>query len=186
MAAAPSRVMQQQRIEEILAIRLDGARFWDCEAYVREQEAKGEPPWTITEGGKGLSTRTVWRLIERANTLWRKACEDNRDRLLFRHIAQRKHIYTKAMAAGDYRTALAAANSEAELLSLFPPKQSVRLSNHVLTLNIQEEIITAPRTIEAQAPPAIEHKEAPPHESSTNGTGQDNQATPRTAGVPQE
>ena len=107
------------------SIRLDGAQFWDVESYVREQEAKGEAPWQIPEGATPLSTRTIWRYIERANALWRKACEENRDKLLFRHLAQRKHIYTKAMAAGDYRTALAAVRDEAELLSLFPPKQSM-------------------------------------------------------------
>ncbi len=180
MALSPSKVVVQQRVEEILSIRLDGAQFWDVESYVREQEAKGEPPWQIPGGATPLSTRTIWRYIEKANTLWRKACEDNRDKLLFRHLAQRKHIYTKAMAAGDYRTALAAVRDEAELLSLYP-KPAVSVGAAVVNLNITETVIEAPR-IEAQ-PLLIEHTPEAPHESTSNGTAPDDQATPCPEGV---
>jgi hypothetical protein len=111
------------RIDEILRIRLDGAEFWDVCEYVREKEKEAGTPWTVPEGGKPLSEGTLCRYIGRADKLITESCQASRKKLLRRHLAQRRNLYAKAVSAGDFRTALAAARDEAELQGLYPPKK---------------------------------------------------------------
>jgi hypothetical protein len=109
----------RQRVEELLAIRLDGAQFWDLWQYAAEKQAAGEAPWAIPAGGKPISQRTLWRYIAQTDRLIAQSCREGRKKLLRRHLAQRRNLYAKCVSAGDYRAALAAADSEVKLLGLY-------------------------------------------------------------------
>jgi hypothetical protein len=112
----------QARVEEVLRIRLDGAEFWDVREYAREQEQQAGSPWQLPPGGKPLSDGQLWRYIARADRMIAEGCRASRKKLLRRHLAQRRNLFAKAVSAGDYRTALAVARDEAELLGLYPAK----------------------------------------------------------------
>jgi hypothetical protein len=118
----PTQAIIRQRVEEILAIRLDGAQFYDVRQYVAEKEAAGEPPWTIPEGGRPLSERSLWRYIEKTNKLLEESLREGRKESLRRHVAQRRHLYAKAVSQGDVRAALSVLRDEAELRGLYPSK----------------------------------------------------------------
>jgi hypothetical protein len=113
----------QARVEEVLAIRLDGAEFWHIREYAREKEQEEGSPWHLAEGQKPLSDPQLWRYIARADKLIAESCRASRKKLLRRHLAQRRSLYAKAVSAGDYRAALACLDSETKLLGLteFPP-----------------------------------------------------------------
>src|SRR5438094_8985432 len=115
-----TRATIRQRVEELLAIKLDGAEFWDIRQYVSEKQAAGEPPWAIPEGGRPLCDRTLWRYLAQADRLIAESCSEGRKKLLRRHLAQRRSLYAKAVSAGDVRAALAGLRDEAELLALYP------------------------------------------------------------------
>lgn len=118
----PTQAIIRQRVEEILSIRLDGAQFCDVRQYVAEKQAAGEPPWTIPEGGKPMSERTLWRYIAKTDKLIAESCQESRKKLLNRHLAQRKHLYARAVNSGDIRAALSVLRDEAELRGLYPAK----------------------------------------------------------------
>jgi len=109
----------RQRVEELLAIRLDGALFPDMRQYVAEKEAAGEAPWAIPEGGKPVSERTLWRYIALTEKLMAESVKESRKKLLRRHLAQRMSLYAKAVSQGDVRAALAVLRDEAELQGLY-------------------------------------------------------------------
>jgi hypothetical protein len=109
----------RQRVEELLEIVLDGAQFVHVCQYVAEKQAAGEAPWTIPEGGQPLSQRTIWRYLRRAYRLMEKSYEKGRGKLRRRHLAQRRHLYAKAVSMGDIRAALACARDEALLEGLY-------------------------------------------------------------------
>lgn len=114
----------QARVEEVLAIRLDGAEFWDVREYAREKEAEEGSPWQLAEGQKPLSDGQLRRYISRADRMVAESYRASRKKLLRRHLGWRRNLYAKAVSAGDYRAALAAARDEAELLSLYPAKRT--------------------------------------------------------------
>jgi hypothetical protein len=100
----------QQRVEEILQIRLAGAEFWDIRQYAAEK-------------GWQVSDRQLWRYIRQADQLLARVLEKDRDKLLNRHLAQRRALLAKAMSIADYRTALAVLKDEAELQGLYDHSQ---------------------------------------------------------------
>lgn len=112
------------RVSEILRIRLDGAEFWDVREYAREQEQIDGSPWKLADGDKPMSDGQLWRYIAKSDEMIREQCRASRNRIIRRHTAQRRNMYAKAVAAGDYRTALACLDSEAQLLGLYPPKET--------------------------------------------------------------
>ena len=116
----------EQRIEEILDIRLDGAKEWDARRYVAEKEAVGEAPWKLAEGGNPLSRRQIRNYIREAERRIAKSTHATRQRRIARHIAFREKLYARAINKGDERTALAILDSLAKLLDL-PPSEGDRL-----------------------------------------------------------
>jgi hypothetical protein len=54
----------------------------------------------------------------KAEKLISESCRASRKRLLRRHLARRRSLYSKAVLQGDVRAALACLDSEAELLGL--------------------------------------------------------------------
>jgi hypothetical protein len=114
-----TRAQTHLRITEILRVRLDGAKEWDVSEYVREQEQMDGSPWKLADEDKPLSDRQIRRYIERADAIVAQSTRESRKRSLLWHLAQRANLYAKAVNAGDMRTALAVADSEARLRGLF-------------------------------------------------------------------
>ena len=125
MKGKPTKAQVQLRTEEILRIRLDGAEAWDVREYVHEKEKEPGSPWELVEAGKPLSDSQLWRYIAKADALIAESCRASRKKLLRRHLAQRRNLYAKAVSQGDLRAALAAADSEAKLLDLFPKDKPI-------------------------------------------------------------
>ena len=66
--------------------------------------------------------------------------------LLARHLAQRRHLYAKAMSQGDSRTALQVEVDEAKLQQLYQPEKGTGILETVLALlppDLAAEIRTA-------------------------------------------
>jgi hypothetical protein len=99
-----------RRVEEVLRLRLDGAEFHDVVQYAAEQG------WNVRE-------RQLWNYVRASDKLLARRLEKDRDKLLARHVAQRRALYARAVHAADYRTALAVARDEAALQGLYPPKK---------------------------------------------------------------
>jgi hypothetical protein len=160
-----------KRSEEVLAMRLNGAEFADIKQHAEEQ-------------GWGVSGRSLQRYIVYGDKQLAKTLEKDRERLINRHIAQRRALYQKALAEKDHATALRVLQDEASLLGLYPKNGRVGIhEGGSLTLNVIEQVIVAQHP--QAALPAPVTVEAITHESNGNGTGQagDSQAAPRTAGV---
>jgi hypothetical protein len=118
--AKADKVLVAKRTEDLLRIRLDGARFWDLCEFVREKEVEEGSAWFLEEGSKPLSESQIRRYQQKADDLAERSFERNRKRLFREHIAKRRHLYARAVTTGDLRTALAILRDEAELLKLYP------------------------------------------------------------------
>jgi hypothetical protein len=99
-----------QRVEEVLHLRLNGALLYDLQAHAKEK-------------GWDVSDRQLFRYSAAADKQLVAALENDREKLLRRHRAQRHGLYARALSEGDYRTALAVLKDEAELLALYPAKR---------------------------------------------------------------
>jgi hypothetical protein len=108
------------RVEELLRIRLDGAEFWDVKEYIAEKVAAKDPVWGEHEIGQAM----IYRYLQRVDDLIAASCKTARRKLLRTHLAKRRNLYAKAVAAADYATAKAILKDEAELLNLYPPKRT--------------------------------------------------------------
>ncbi len=97
-----------QRVNEILEIRLAGARFHDIVQYASEKQ------W-------GVGERQLWNYVRASDERLAQTLEPDRERLLSRHLGQRQYLYAHAVSAGDYRAALSMLRDEAELQGLYPP-----------------------------------------------------------------
>jgi hypothetical protein len=106
MKSTKAEVMQ--RVEEILAIRLSGAEFWDVREYAREKA------WGVSDG-------QLYRYIAQADELIAQSLEKDRNKLLNRALAQRRALLARTMQVSDYRTALSILKDEADLCGLYPP-----------------------------------------------------------------
>jgi hypothetical protein len=107
------------RVSEIARIRLDGAMPLDIREYVTEQQTR-HGPWKLAEGEKPLSDSQLARYTSRADALNAEAARESNQRAFRRHMAQRRHLYGRAMLRGDVKTALAVLRDEAELRGLYP------------------------------------------------------------------
>jgi hypothetical protein len=107
-----TRATIQARVEQVLRIRLAGAEFWDIRQYAAEEDPDTGRPWNV-------SARQLWRYIAAADNMLAQQLEKNRTKCLNRHIATRRALLARATQVGDYRTALAVARDEAELLGLY-------------------------------------------------------------------
>src|SRR6516165_5704800 len=96
-----------QRVTEVLKLRVAGAEFSDIRDYAIAH-------------GWDVSDSQLWRYVAKSDEALAAAVEKNRDKLVARHLAQRRLLYAKALETGDWRGALAALKDEAELLDLYP------------------------------------------------------------------
>jgi hypothetical protein len=164
-----------QRVEAILEIRLAGAEFADIRKYA-------------TENGWPLSDSQLWRYIRKSDDILAHTLEQDRQKLLNRHLAQRHALYARAMSVSDYRTALAVLRDQAELQGLYPTGRNgppgpetgsggaaieavaMKIIQHI-TVNVPdrelsaEQLMLAARQLREQA--AALSREAPSHD--TNG-----------------
>lgn len=115
-----SKAQFMLRLTEIIRIRLSGAKEWDVAEYVREQEGTEGSPWRRAENEKPLSRRSIRRYMQKADEVIAASTKERRRQALVKHLARREEMFAKAMNAGDIRTALAVADSEAKLRRLFP------------------------------------------------------------------
>ena len=128
MKARPTKAQVEARVDEILRIRLDGAEIWDVREYVREKEQEDGSPWQLADGATPLTDSQLYRYLAKAEQLIAASSRASRNKLVRRHLAQRRSLYAKAVSAGDYRAALAALESEAKLQGLFDiPARAAKL-----------------------------------------------------------
>jgi hypothetical protein len=127
-----TKVVIARRVEEVLRIRLDGAEFHNIVQYAAEQG------WNVRE-------RQLWNYVRASDALLAIRLEKDRDKLLARHVAQRRALYARAVHAADYRTALAVARDEAELQGLYPSRDKtpppVQVNNHVVLSDSDREAL---------------------------------------------
>jgi hypothetical protein len=115
-----------KRIEEVLHIMLLGGELHDLREHARGQK------WNVCDG-------TLYRYMQEALSECQKRVEKDRDKLIARHLMQRRSLYARAMEANDLRTALAVVKDEAELYGLYPAAKVEH--EHGGKLAIVEEII---------------------------------------------
>jgi hypothetical protein len=177
-----SKAIVQKRVEEVLAIRLDGAEFWDVREFVREQEQEEGSAWHLTEGQKPLSDSQIWRYLAKADKMVAESCRASRKKLLRRHLAQRRNLYAKAVSQGDVKAALAAARDEAELLGLYPARKTELTGKNgaPVVLSITEEVV-------GRAPqPLANIVEEVVNNAADGNAAEDNPPSPGAADVHQE
>jgi hypothetical protein len=107
-ATRASRAQIEERVAQVLALRLAGAEFHDVVQYAAVNG------WNVQE-------RQLWNYATRADDLLAQTTEADRGKLLRLHLAQRRLLYAKALESGDWRAALAVKKDEAELLGLYTP-----------------------------------------------------------------
>jgi hypothetical protein len=123
-----------QRIRQIFDLRLNGAELADILHYA-SSPANGEPPWGVTE-------RQIQTYVARADALCSEVFDAQSKHLLSRHLLQRRRLYLRAMAQGDYRLALSVLQDEAKLENLYPSGDS-KPGINVKNVNNQLNAITA-------------------------------------------
>jgi len=161
-----TKAQVQERVEDILRIRLDGAEFHDIVQYASEK-------------GWGVGERQLWNYVQAADQLLAQRLEKDRDKLFTRHIAQRRALYARAVNAADYSAACRILRNEAELLDLYPAKKAevTGKGGAPVQLHIVEEVVS-------REAPALE---TIVEEVVTHGTAsQENPPPPGTASLPQE
>jgi hypothetical protein len=141
----------EQRVEEILRLRLDGAEFWDIREYAREKAMEAGSLWQLAEGQKPLSDAQLWRYMGRADKMITEGFRASRRRLFRRHLAQRRRMYSKAMQDGDIKTALSVAQDEAALLNLYPPKRTEVSGKGGAALQVESVVLTDEQRLAALA-----------------------------------
>lgn len=97
-----------RRVQQVLAIRLDGAQLHDLIEFAAQQV----PPWNVSE-------RQLARYLEAADDLLAKRMERKRGRLIGLHVSRRESLYARAINSADYRTALAVLSDLAKLQNLY-------------------------------------------------------------------
>jgi len=117
--ARASKAQVLVRVTELYRIRLAGAKLLDIQEYVREQEQTDGSAWKLADGEKPLSEAQICVYIKRADAAIAASTKESRKRSLVKNLARREDLFAKAVNAGDIRTALAVADSEAKLRGLF-------------------------------------------------------------------
>ena len=83
----------QQRTDELVMIRLDGAQWWDVVQYVSEKSKEAGSPWEVKPGGHHLSERMLRNYVARADRIILASAGQKRTRAIRRHLARRENLY---------------------------------------------------------------------------------------------
>jgi len=75
------------------------------------------------EKGWNVQERQLRNYVQKTDQLLAETLETDRQKLLNRHIAQRRALFARAMAVSDYSTARQVLIDEATLLGLYPGKK---------------------------------------------------------------
>lgn len=94
----------RQRVDEIATVRLQGAEFADIRQYAAEK-------------GWAVSDRQLRRYIELSDKRLAKTLEKNREKIVNRIIAQRRHLYARCMSVSDYGNCRLLLRDEQELFN---------------------------------------------------------------------
>jgi hypothetical protein len=149
----PTDPIVMQRVAEVLQLRLDGAEAWDVRRYVAEREAAGEIPWTIPEGGNPLSERQIRNYVQSADQQIAATLRQSRATLLRRHVALRKNLYRRALAAEDWTAAQSVLADLAKLEDLYPAN---KVSVNVGEIDRAIEQLLANLGPQGETPPAAD------------------------------
>jgi hypothetical protein len=148
-----TRAETEKRVAEVLNLRLLGAEFRDIKAHAEQAE------WNVRD-------RQLWRYIRKGDRLLARTLERDREKLVNRHVAQRRGLYARAMAVSDYGTALRVLQDEARLLNLYP-EQRLQLGSKngapLVQLNIEEVIVNRQDVADVKAldaPPLLPNGQA--------------------------
>jgi hypothetical protein len=109
----------QARINEVLAIRLQGATAAQIQAHSSDSGWGGKP-------GEGLSASQVRVYIARTDKIIKAEQKKKRSQVLAMHQAQRQELYARAVAGGDIRAALSVLDSQARLQGFFLDQADVK------------------------------------------------------------
>jgi len=112
-----------KRVDELLRLKLDGAQFHDIVQFASDQ-------------GWGVVERQLWVYLKRADALLGERQERRRNALLTFHRSARRALYARAVQAADFRTALAALDSEAKITGLFDDNKKLEKLAGELTAKI--------------------------------------------------
>ncbi len=134
------------RVDAVMRIMLDGARFNDIVQYGSDQG------WNVGE-------RQIRKYVAKAHTLIERDTEKGRRKRFWLHVAKRENLYARAVSCGDYRTALAVLHDLALLQGLYPdPKRD--LLREVRELRRRLEEAEARRGMAADTTPPADDKPA--------------------------
>src|SRR5262249_49154062 len=118
--AKADKALAARRVDDVLRIRLDGARWWDVRDFVREKEKEEGSAWFVAAGDKPLSDAMIRKYQERADRLVDQEHEKSRKRLFRRHVARLNHLYGRATTTGELSVARAILRDLAEMQRLLP------------------------------------------------------------------
>lgn len=107
MGRRPQHVIQQ-RISDVVRLLLAGAELDDIRQYA-------------LQCGWNVGQRQLQRYVESAYDHLLANGQQNKEKLLARHLAQRRAIYARSLKNNDMRTALQVLRDEAALQGLYPP-----------------------------------------------------------------
>jgi hypothetical protein len=128
-STAASSAEVQQRVTQVLRLRLNGAQWHDLQEFARAPvcEAREGPPWDVGD----VQLRAY---ITASNKLLAEAASGERRPIYQLHLAQRQALYARAIDTGDLRTALAILKDEAELRGLYENEALAALETAVAEL----------------------------------------------------
>lgn len=133
MGKKANPIVIQQRVTELLSMRLAGAQWHDVIQHAEEEN------WNVSE-------RQLCRYINKVDKLLAVKMEDTREKIFNRHLACRRTVYAKAMQAGDLQAALKALDSEAKMLGLNPEER--RDGDVAVQINVGIELTVEQRRTE--------------------------------------
>jgi hypothetical protein len=158
----------RQRVDEVLNLRLLGAELYDLQQHASQQ-------------GWGVSDRQLQRYVAAADDLLSLTLEKDREKLLNRHIAQRRALFARAASVSDHGTCARLLKDEADLLGLYPPKGiNIGGQGGPVVVEIVEEVTGGP----APTPPGTAEEAG-----AADGAANDppaNQTPPGAESVPRQ
>lgn len=107
------RTTVKRRVETVLHMRLAGAEFADIREYAAEDHPETGRPWNVSDS-------QLWRYIKAGDKLLALTLDKDRERNLNRHLAARRALLGRCLAAGDFSNARQLLADEAKLLDLYP------------------------------------------------------------------
>ena len=121
--AKADKALVARRVDDLLHVLLDGARWWDVLEFVRAREKEQASAWFVADGDNPLSDSQIRRYQQAANKQIDESFERSRKKNIRQHVAQVRNLFARAVTTGDLRTALACRRDLGEMMGLYPPKK---------------------------------------------------------------